>query len=247
MKDSNGRSGGSTEVLIVEEYEDNSCLNSNALSSTSRPPQTTPTPPRPPQSQPYPPSQSTDKSGNSNSHSFIGPAIGGAVGGALLVGILFALFHILRRKRSKQRPQSTLWSEGGDAHAQYPLNGVEEDQVDGRVPIFPNDAIQRPHFLDVPPSTSSEPSWNQSHRNLVSKPLEGNGSGSAIHVRGQTDLLRANTPTSGYTSTPPDAASEPSSRFIVHTDAGMIMNSRQSREQIEQDVVELPPRYDTVA
>src|SRR5258708_147582 len=107
--------------------------------------------------------------------------------------------------------------------------------------------ILHTHFLDVPPSTSSEPSWNQSHRNLVSKPLEGNGSGSAIHVRGQTDLLRANTPTSGYTSTPPDAASEPSSRFIVHTDAGMIMNSRQSREQIEQDVVELPPRYDTVA
>src|SRR5258708_27063106 len=187
MKDSNGRSGGSTEVLIVEEYEDNSCLNSNALSSTSRPPQTTPTPPRPPESHPYPPRQLTDKSGDSNSHSFIGPAIGGAVGGALLVGILFALFHILRRKRSKQRPQSTLWSEGGDAHAQYPLNGVEEDQLDGRVAIFHNDAIQSPHFLDVPPSTPYKPSWNQSHRNLESKPLGENGSASAIHVPVQRD------------------------------------------------------------
>src|SRR5258708_147580 len=110
MKDSNGRSGGSTEVLIVEEYEDNSCLNSNALSSTSRPPQTTPTPPRPPQSQPYPPSQSTDKSGDSNSHSFIGPAIGGAVGGGRPYCILISLtFHLRRHPNHHGTNHIEIW------------------------------------------------------------------------------------------------------------------------------------------
>ncbi len=172
------------------------------------------------------------------------------MGAALLVAIVFAFLYIPHRKRRKQKPRSiSLWSEDDDADIQDPFNGVEADHGSRRIPSIYNDTMSRPYILDASPSESPEPSRTQSHRNSVCKPLDKNGS---LHIQNQTDLLDANTSTSGHTSTPPamstltSVPSEPSSRVIIHTDAGVVMNVCRSKGIVDE-VIELPPRYHTVA
>ncbi len=129
-------------------------------------------------------------------------------------------------------------AEQGDAHVQDPLKVA--DPIGESIPGFPNDTVSRPYFLDVVPSTSSEPS--QSHRPSIRNPLDENGSRSVS--------LQMNFPGDNTTSAIPpvmstrtSVPSEPSSRVIhVHTDVGMTINAHHGKEIVEE-VEELLPWY----
>ncbi len=168
------------------------------------------------------------------------PAIGGGVGAALLVAVVLAIFLIRRKRPIPRSPSAISWPEEEDDHV-LSLNGVEGDPGSSIIPNFPNDTVPRPYILEVAHLTSSEPSQTQSHRPSTRKPT---GSRSASLVQDQMSLPGDNvsSPTTPPTSTRTSDPSEPSSRVIIHTDGGLIMNARQSEE-----VVELPPRYHTIS
>ena len=178
--DSEGRSGGCTERISTSESDDESCLTS-ALSSTSRPTQTHTSSQTHSQSQTYPLSQisnqSTHQPSHSSGHSVIGPAIGGGVGAAfLLVTAAIKFLPVCHRTRCHEqregRPRSfILRPREADTRVQYTLNEIEQYHGSTSQLNFPNDSVQRPHFLDVAPSMLTQQSWtapsiHNSHRGL---------------------------------------------------------------------------------
>jgi len=122
MMDSEGSSGGSTDVIYVDNSGDNSCLGVDSPSSTSSPTQT-PT---------YLPVLPTHKSRPSSSHPSLGLEIGVPVGVVLLL-VGAAIFLICRRRLRKRGPTSAILAEQRDAQVRDPLIGVA-DHGGGNVP-----------------------------------------------------------------------------------------------------------------
>jgi len=159
MIDAENKSGGTSQIQVVESSGDSSCLSSNSPSSTPSVPQSSPS------------ASSLSQTGSSTPSKFsTATIIGVAAGGVVALAALVFLGLCLARRRRKKRPMYTLDTPRrapllGDLHPEpnisTPQNGIlYRDRVQSSVPL---DTTTSPTPLlsgtyDSPSASTSTPS-----------------------------------------------------------------------------------------
>ncbi|KAF5374780.1 hypothetical protein D9758_000350 [Tetrapyrgos nigripes] len=226
MFDSQGRQGGSSDILTVSATDNSSCIDASSPSTTASPSET---------------------SGSSDSHSGapVG-AIAGSVLGALVflaVCITLGLFF-LRRRRDRDRPEQRVQRHSRRVQSDVDLLGPPAEPY--TYTPYPGDmtpAMNTPatqtfsHYGTVP----VDPSVDYSHSsNITGHPGVSNSS----YTQGAHEVTPfvQNSGSSQYSSSSQRKAAmagvaNNKQRFVLHTD----MEDNVPEE--EEEVIELPPQY----
>lgn len=161
MIDAENKSGGTSQIEVVEPSGDSSCLSSHSPSSTSSVPQSSSS------------ASSPSQTGSSTPSKFsTATIIGVAAGGVVALAALVFLGLCLARRRRKKRPMYTLDTPRrapllGDLHPEpnnfTPQNGIPyRDRVQSSVPLdtatSPTPLLSSLGTYDSPSASTSTPS-----------------------------------------------------------------------------------------
>ncbi|KAF8326076.1 uncharacterized protein EI90DRAFT_3018799 [Cantharellus anzutake] len=246
MNDSQGRQGGSTDILGVGLSDAKGCLDSSSPSSTTRTSMYTQTQPGGTGTSTASPAPGGSGRGSSTA------AIGGGVAGGIvaLTAIALLVWWLRRRDQAavrrrsgtsglmevssrKRRGPVDLLPDSRDAQAHYPLNGVGVAHHDGS---SPNDYEPVPYVLPPPPSARSRGDSADGSDGPYATYRSTTGAG------GSTSYSKASE--AALDRVGGSATTNGATRYILHTDAGSIAGSDEGEE--EEEIVELPPQYDSL-
>ncbi|KAG8968217.1 hypothetical protein FRC03_008352 [Tulasnella sp. 419] len=241
MTDSQGRQGGSSDLLITGASDDSSCINSNSPGSTANSGPTVTIPSSTTISSSSSSASSLPSSGGSNGGAIAGGIIGGI---AVLLALAALAWFLLRRKRRAQ-DSPHISTNFGKRHnmrdPQLDMNDHDHDHergADGLEPVpymLPStaatDGVSRGPPTAYSDSTGTD--YPPGRESMVAS-TDYNPQGQPVAASTQ----RSSKYSEAYSSTRGQPPNVPT-RFVLHTDGGAV-----PQEQDEEDeVVELPPQY----